>query len=156
MGKKNRAIKYWLMNPLNASGFTIIEALVAASIITLSLLSTVAFIRKGQELLMVDKHRRMARSIVERTLENQPYQVENYNNLFTTASPPPATDVVIDAETNPDLHGSLTVTVGDEQPGVSGQTVRYRVVTAWVTWSEPGGGKDTVSIEQWLTNIQRD
>jgi hypothetical protein len=105
---------------------------------------------------MVDKHRRMARSIIERTLENQPYRVENYNNLITTTSPPPATDVVIDAETNPGLHGSLTVTVSNERAGVSGLAVRHRVVTAWVNWTEPGGGKDTVSIEQWLTNIQRD
>jgi prepilin-type N-terminal cleavage/methylation domain-containing protein len=149
-------MKDGLMKPLNAHGFSLIEVLVAASVITLSLFSTVAFIRKGQELLMVDKHRRMARSIIGRTLENQPYRVENYNNLITTASSPPAADVVIDAETNPNLHGSLTVTVSDERAGISGQVVRHRVVTAWVTWTEPGGGKDTVSIEQWLTNIQRD
>jgi prepilin-type N-terminal cleavage/methylation domain-containing protein len=133
---RNREMKDGLMKPLNAHGFSLIEVLVAASVITLSLFSTVAFIRKGQELLMVDKHRRMARSIIGRTLENQPYRVENYNNLITTASSPPAAD--------------------DERAGISGQVVRHRVVTAWVTWTEPGGGKDTVSIEQWLTNIQRD
>jgi prepilin-type N-terminal cleavage/methylation domain-containing protein len=144
------------MKQRNDHGFSLVEVLVAAGVIALSLLSTVAFIRKGQEFLAVDKHRRMARSIIERTLEVAPYQVENYNNLVATTSPPPATDVVIDAETNPNLHGSLTVTVSDEQAGVSGQVVPYRVVTAKVIWTEPAGGNDTVTIEQWLSNIQRD
>jgi hypothetical protein len=152
---KNKDTKDVLMKQRYASGLSLVEVLVAAGIITLSLLSTVAFIRKGQEFLTVDKHRRMARSIIERTLENAPYQVENYNNLVTTVSPPPATDVIIDPETNPHLHGSLTVTVSDEQAGVSGHAAPHRVATASVTWTEPWGGKDTVSIEQWLTNIQR-
>jgi hypothetical protein len=140
----------------NVRGFSLVEVLIAGSIITLSLLSTVAFIRKGEELLAVDKHRRMARAIIERTLEGTQYQVDNYNNLVTTPSPPPpATAVVIDADAIPNLLGSLAVSVGPEQTGVNGQTAPYRAITAWVTWTEPGGGRDTVSIEQWLTNIQR-
>jgi prepilin-type N-terminal cleavage/methylation domain-containing protein len=45
---RNREMKDGLMKPLNAHGFSLIEVLVAASVITLSLFSTVAFIRKGQ------------------------------------------------------------------------------------------------------------
>jgi prepilin-type N-terminal cleavage/methylation domain-containing protein len=154
--KKNREKGDGLMQRLNARGFSLIEVLVAAGVVSLSLVSTVAFIRKGQELLMVDKHRRMARAIIGRTLESQPYRAEFYNNLVTTAPSPSATGVVIDAETSPALNGFLTVTVSDEQAGVNGHAAAHRIVTARVTWTEPGGNKDTVSIEHWLTNIQRE
>ena len=65
-------------------GFTLVEVLVAAAVIALSLFSVVAFVRKGQDQVTLDKHRRMARSIVERTIEDPVYDIVNYPNLTTT------------------------------------------------------------------------
>jgi Tfp pilus assembly protein PilV len=138
--------------PRNDRGFTLVEVLIASLVIALSVIAVVAFVRKGQDMLAVDKHRRMARGIIERTLENAQYQPENYPNLASI----PATDVVIDADMDPDLLGSLTVAVGDSVTQVNGNYAPYRAVTATVTWTERGGKNDTVRVAKWLTNVQRD
>ena len=134
-------------------GYSLIEVLVAAAVITLSLIAMVAFVRKGHEMIAVQKHRAMARGFVQRQLENPPYQPEYYNTLTTISSPPPS-DVVLDTGIN--LHGSLTVTVNDEQPNINGINAPHRAVTAAVVWTEPGGNNDTVRITKLLTDVQRD
>jgi prepilin-type N-terminal cleavage/methylation domain-containing protein len=136
-------------------GYSLVEVLVAAAIITLSLVAVVAFVRKGQEMITVQKHRAMARGIVQRTLESGQYQSENYKNLPAQPATPTTTNVVIDAETNPNIPGSLTVTVGDEHPKVNNRATPYRAVTVTVTWTEPGGSNETVSVEKWLTDVKR-
>jgi prepilin-type N-terminal cleavage/methylation domain-containing protein len=144
------------MKPRNDQGFTLVEVLVASVVVAISIFSVIAFVRKGQDLLAIDKHRRMARGIIERTLENAKYQPENYNNLVSTSA---TSDVVLDEERSPNLHGSLTVAVGDSVTQVNGINAPYRPIKATVTWKEPGraaGNDETVSITKWLTNIQRE
>jgi prepilin-type N-terminal cleavage/methylation domain-containing protein len=142
------------MKQRNIRGFSLVEVLVASLVIALSVVAVVAFVRKGQEMLAIDKHRRMARGIVERTLENDQYQPEKYNNLVTATS---TASVVIDEEMDPDLNGSLTQAVSAEQRLIYGtDTIPYRTVTATVMWTERGGNSDTVRIAKWLTNVQRD
>jgi Tfp pilus assembly protein PilV len=146
-----------LIQHRNEEGFSLVEALVAGGVMALSVVALVVFVRKGQEMLAIDKHRRMARGIIERTLENNQYQPENYNNLVATLATPLATDVVIDEDMEPDPQGLLTQSIGTEQHRVyNTDTVPYREVTATVTWTEPGRINDTVSIVKWLTNVQRE
>jgi len=140
------------MLPVNNKGFTLVEILVAGVVIALSLFATVAMVRKGQEMIALDKHRRMARGIIERTLENSQYLPENYNNLVTITSPTPK-DTVIDQKVN--IHGNLTVAISAEQPAING--VPYRVITAAINWAELGSaGNETVSINKWLADVQRE
>jgi prepilin-type N-terminal cleavage/methylation domain-containing protein len=103
-----------MSGPIRASlrGFTLVEILVAAAIVSLSVVSVVAFVRKGQEQIALDKHRRTARSIVERTIEDSQYDLYNYPNLVSGAVT--RTDT-IDGRYTPPLTGTLTVSVGDEQ-----------------------------------------
>ena len=134
-------------------GFTLVEVLVAAGVIAISLFSVIAFVRKGNDLLAIDKHRRLARGIVERTLENQKYRPESYNSLVTASA---TTTVVIDSTITPALSGSLIVAVGDSVTTVNGKNAPYRPVTVKVTWVEPTGqteANDTVKITKWLTNL---
>ena len=142
------------MLPVNNKGFTLVEILVAGVVIALSLFATVAMVRKGQEMIALDKHRRMARGIIERTLEDSDYQPGDYNNLATITSPTP-TDTIIDPKGN--IHGSLTVAVGAEQPLINGAAIPYRIITAAITWAELGSASnETVSISKWVTNIPDD
>jgi prepilin-type N-terminal cleavage/methylation domain-containing protein len=144
------------MKSCNNRGFTLIEILVAATIISISLVSVVAFVRKGQEMITIDKHRRVARGAVERTLENTQYQPESYNNLPPIPAAPITTDIIIDAEMTPNIQGSLVVTIGNEQATVNGNAAPHRAITATMTWTELGGNSETVSITKWLANVQRE
>ena len=137
---------------INDRGFSLIEVLVATSVIVLSLFAVVAFMRKGHEIITIQKHRAMARGIVQKELEKPPYQPEYYNTLTTTSFGP--ADVVLDAATN--LHGWFTLSVGSEQLTVNGIDAPYRAVTATITWTEPDGNNDTVTITKWLADVQRD
>jgi len=139
------------MYTFNNKGFSLVEVLVAAVVLALALFATVAMVRKGQEMIALDKHRRMARGIIERTLENDDYQPASYSSLATITTPTPK-DTVIDPKGN--IHGSLTVTVGAEQPTINGAAIPYRVITAAITWAELGSASnETVSTSKWVTNI---
>jgi prepilin-type N-terminal cleavage/methylation domain-containing protein len=144
----------WAMKPRNDRGFSLVEVLVAAAVIALSLFAVVAVVRKGQDMIAIEKHRGMARGIIEQTLEKPPYQPEYYNSL-TTISSPTATNVIIDPGMNPNLQGSLTVAVGAEVTTVNSVTAPYRAVTATVTWTESGSPSQTVTITKWLADVQR-
>jgi prepilin-type N-terminal cleavage/methylation domain-containing protein len=135
-------------------GFSLVEVLMAASVITLSLVAVVTFVRKGQEMTNLQKHRAMARGFVQSQLENPPFQPEYYNTLSSIPSLP--TDSVVDIDAAMNLHGALTVSIGAEQADVNGIASPYRPVTATVIWTEPGGDNDTVTMTKWLADVQRD
>ena len=139
--------------PRSDRGMSLVEVLIASLVIALSVIAVVAFVRKGQDMLAIDQHRRMARGIIQRTLENDKYQPENFNNLVTTSA---TSSVVIDSEMTPQLAGSFTIAVSDSQPKVNNHPATYRTVTATVWWTEAGGRNDTVKIAKWLTNVSRD
>jgi Tfp pilus assembly protein PilV len=51
------------MQVTRSEGFSLVEVLVAAFIVALSIISVAAFIRKGNDMIALDKHRREAREI---------------------------------------------------------------------------------------------
>ena len=137
------------MATLNNKGFSLVEMLVAAVVIALSLFATVAMVRKGQEMIALDQHRRTARGIIERTLESQTYQPENYAGLVAPANQNFTIDV--------NIQGTLSVAVGAEQPAINGTAAPYRAITATMTWTELGQATaETVSISKWISDVQRE
>jgi type II secretory pathway pseudopilin PulG len=141
-------------------GFSLIEILVAGALIALSVLTVVAFVRKGQEMIALQKHRAMARGIILQRLEQPPYQPEYYNNLTTIASPVP-TEVTLDTSTNPDIVGKLTISISDSTAqitsGISDNDAMHRVITATIKWVEYGrNDSESVSSTKWLADVQRD
>lgn len=142
------------MKKKGSSGYSLLEVLVAGVIIALSVIAVIAIVRKGQEMILLDKHRRMARAYIEQELQKNIYRPGNYPNLGAVTSPS-TTNVTIDPKSN--LTGTLTVTIGNEatsnMTGLDGTTVAvpYRTVTMTVTWNEWGGPSETVSIDRWIT-----
>jgi type II secretory pathway pseudopilin PulG len=133
-----------------SSGFSLVEVLVAAMVISLALISVVALTRKSQEWIALDRHMRAARAIISTTLENQRFQPENYINLVSGTA---TETVTIDSKAN--IQGTFTVTIGPEQPTVNGVAIPYREITAVINWVENGGSNESVRIIKWLTYLQR-
>lgn len=148
------------MVKLKNNGFSLIEVLIAAAVVGLSLFAVIVMVRKGQELLLLNKHRSEARGIIERTLENSSFDPENYKSLVTKTNPAPQ-DVIIDSKAG--LHGTLTDTVKAEQnqTGVDPLTlIPFREIVLTISWPENSSGTgtytETVSVRKRLSNVQRE
>lgn len=133
----------------HSSGFSLVEVLIAAMVISIALISVVALIRKSQEWIGLDRHMRSARAIISTTLENQRFQPENYINLVSGTT---TQTVILDPKAN--IQGTYTLTISPEQPTVKGVAIPYREITAVIDWVENGGSNETVRIKKWLTYLQ--
>jgi hypothetical protein len=147
------------MLKLNKRGYSLVEITVAAVVISLSVFAVIAMVRKGQEHIGLDRHRREARGIVERTFESQQFAPEAYNRLNTDTTSAPL-NVLIDSAAN--LNGKFQIKIRKEvtTPGTAPvAAVPYRCITVNVWWQEKGAGNktyyDTVSVDKWLANVQR-
>jgi prepilin-type N-terminal cleavage/methylation domain-containing protein len=135
-----------------SSGFTLIEIIVAAMVLSISIVATVSMVRKAQELSSLDEHRRKARGIIDGVLETTTYQRENYVNLATATT---TQAIMIDSSSN--LAGTLVTKVGAQQTMSGAWTlpINYRTVTFTVSWNELGASmksfSDTVRIEKWVS-----
>lgn len=145
-----------ILNVLRSSraGVTLVEALIGAAIVMLSLIAVVAFVCKGQEQVTVDKHRRVARAILERTIEDLQFDRENYPNLVTRDT---TFAITIDTRTTPPLAGAVRVAIGNELAmtgaGASAVVVPYRKILTIVVWTEFGRSVlDTIRAEKWITH----
>jgi type II secretory pathway pseudopilin PulG len=138
-------------------GFSLVETIVAAALIAVSLFIVAGFVRNSQKQISFDKHYRMAHSIMRNALETAQFQPENYSSL-TTDCPTPGQSVPFDSGRTPVLTGTLKVCILDEVTTTAtntGITVPYRKVVDTVSWIEPYAGPQTVTGEKWLTNVQR-
>lgn len=138
---------------LQHAGHTLVEMAVAGGILMIALVSVFAMVRKGQELISIDKHFREARGAIVRTFENSLYQPENYSNISTGTT---SQDVLIDGKKS--LHGTIAISIGSEQPSINGVSLPFREIQASVSWTEMAGTgtyTETVRVKKWIANVQR-
>jgi prepilin-type N-terminal cleavage/methylation domain-containing protein len=134
------------------NGFSLVELLVAAAVFSLAIVSVVSMVRKAAELDMLNRHRRAAHSIIERTIESGTYQQANFNNLVAGPTTTTIPNVTIDADLPTPLKGTLTITVNVSNPTWSGIAVPQARVTFSVQWTEYGQtSPETMSIEKWIS-----
>ena len=135
----------------NPFGFSLVEIMVSAAIISIMLVAIVAMVRKGQEFIPLNRHMQFARGIIARTLEQEAYQPENYNNI---ASGTITETVILDPKTN--LQGTFTMTISAQLAQVQGVAIPHKEITAVINWLEPGTPPvtQTVRIVKWVTYLQ--
>jgi prepilin-type N-terminal cleavage/methylation domain-containing protein len=139
------------INTGNPSGFSFVEIMISAAIISIMLVAIVAMVRKGQEWIPLDRHMQFARGIISRTLEKEAYQPDNYNNIVSDTTV--TETVILDPKTN--LQGTFSITISPETAQISGVTVPHKEITAVISWSEPGNPvTQTVRIVKWVTYLQ--
>ena len=139
------------------AGFTIVEVLVAAVILSLSVVGTVAMVRKSQDMISQDKNRRAARGFIVKTLEQSSFEPENYAALTTSTT---TQSVSINAAAS--INGTLITEISDEQTQTGASNtfgvavdIPYREITVTVKWNETGDKKDSVQVWKRIANVQR-
>jgi hypothetical protein len=107
-----------------------VEVIVAAAVVSLSVIIVIAVVRKGQEQMWSDQHRRAARAVVDTTLEGSRFLPRNIATVPTTIADVSCT---LDVKTKMPV-GVLSVTVTPDSVG----GVKYDSICAKVKWTEPG------------------
>jgi hypothetical protein len=131
------------MDKRKAGGFSLIEILVASGVVCIAIISVIAIVRKGQEQMVVEKHRRAARAIVDTILEAPKYSPGKYNSI---------TDGTILGSFSLDNNFEAKDTIRISSDTISG--VPYKIIRAKLQWVEPNGGAvDSVAMERWVPNI---
>lgn len=124
-------------------GFSLVETLVAAAVVCIAVVSVVAIVRKGQEQMYVEKHRRTARAIADTTLEGSRFCPANFSAIPTAI----ADDFPL-LESNVPARRLYSIVSGT-MAGVD-----YKKITVKVRWTEPSvGTKDSVEISRLVPNI---
>lgn len=144
------------MNKLNAKAFSLVETLVAAAVMSLSVVAIIAMIRSGETQVQLNRHRRTARGIVEHLYESPLYSSPHlYNGLVTgSVGPTPADTTIKGTSYTRAINIDATETVAT----YSGVTVKYRNAVFTISWTENAGATDShaesVSVTKLLTNAQ--
>ena len=131
-------------------GFTLVEMLTSAAILSIAVVALVAVVRTGRELEITDLHRRRARTIIDSCFEDSVYHPDNYDAL--TPAVFLAGSVLIDprdaAGTGDDLMGGLWFDIA-----ASSTHVAHKRIRASVHWREPEG-IDSIWMEKWVADVQ--
>ncbi len=137
-------------------GYSIVELLVAAIILSIAITAIIAVIRKGRELEIIDKHRRQARSVITNLLETK-YDDRNFLAL-AVAPYDSTTRIPLDTSYTPDLMANLRrqVMVG-QWPiniGTGSTTIPLVIIKVSVNWAELDGNQDTIIITKRITQAR--
>jgi hypothetical protein len=124
-------------------GFTLTEILVASGVVCLAAIAVIAVVRKGQEQLWIDQHRRTARAIVDTILEAPRFSPANFGFIkdsFGTGT--------YQLESN--LQAKDTVRITSE----TDSGVPYKKIRVKLQWVELASGDiDSIAMERWVPNI---
>jgi hypothetical protein len=140
------------LNKLGVKAFSLVETLVAAAVIGVAAFAVIAVVRKGQEQMVVDKHRRTARAIVNTILEAPRFSPGNYLSILNTTTIPGS--YIIDNKSN--LQATSTFAITDNLYADAVSRIPYKKIWVKLQWTEPvGGAVDFVAMEKWVPNIPR-
>lgn len=137
-------------------GFTLVELIVSAGIIALTVFVLVGVMRKGNEITANNIHRQKARAIIDSCFESPAYHFSNYANMPQLTGT--SGNVVIDPRTPNPLKGTLSISVSDslkDKPPltIDNTMVAYKVVKMTVFWNESPSRRDTVELSKWVTKL---
>jgi prepilin-type N-terminal cleavage/methylation domain-containing protein len=130
-----------------ASGFTLVEVMISAILVTICLSAVAAIVRVGTDLQVSDNNRRQARMILRSTFENE-FGFRQYGTIPDST----VRDTIVDIDPGDGnvLKGELTkTTCSDSVSSVTGTRVPVKIITLSLKWNEPGA--DSNAAERSIT-----
>lgn len=141
---------------MDNKGATLVELLVAASIMVVVVFAVLAVIRVGSEIEVADNHRRVARSHISSWFEEN-FTAEDY---YTISVPEDGEffhhddKVELDPTRNEFFADfSVVVTDGNFDVGTNGYDVPYVSAAATISWVEVGGKTESVVLNKMITGL---
>lgn len=135
------------------SGFSLVELLVAASILGITVIAVVAVIRKSRDIQVSLQHRQAARILLERRFEKL-YGPGSFNRI--PEDDPDDSTVVIDNDGTYTLTGDLkTHFENTTETTNDGKTIPVKKVTLTIRWDEYENEegaveRDSLTLEKWI------
>jgi Tfp pilus assembly protein PilV len=139
------------------SGFSLVEVVVAACILGLTISAIIAMIGNSDLLRASNDHNRQARIIAQEELEDTRQHFLNYGTMDPVSAPisldfgekygeqdvktvPAFRDVTASGQVSKEIFGD-------------GVFIPYKTVRSKVTWTEPGGAGLSVELKKRITNL---
>ena len=132
----------------NRRAFSIVEVLVAVAVLSISLVATVAIIRKGTDIQVSVQHRQAARMILTSRLEER-YGTGTYNTF--SKNDDMTETVPIDPRSGDTLKGTLVTTIDSIAVSPDGTiSIPVKTVMLTLSWQETPDYSDSLTITRWV------
>lgn len=150
---QDKRIPLLLSKGTDAHGFSLVEVLVSAVFVALSVVAVVSAVSTGVRLQVTDNDRRQARTLVQSVFEEQ-YDFRNYNSIVSNTTR--TETVVIDNRDGNPLQGELTTIVHDAAPGTdNGSSFPAKQVTITCRWKSDPQTADSIQLTKIVAQAQR-
>ncbi|KMQ50774.1 hypothetical protein CHISP_2297 [Chitinispirillum alkaliphilum] len=131
---------------LSHNGFTLVELLVSATILSIIVVSVVAIFVKGREIQVVDQNRREARSIVQNLFEYD-YNNKNFDHLnFGDTS----FTIHLNRGYSDSIPATVSTQINSNYFTIGDQDLETKKISVSIDWIELDGAEETISLSKWL------
>jgi type II secretory pathway pseudopilin PulG len=145
--------KLLLDKDADARGFSLVEVIVSAVLVSLSVVAVVSSVSTGVRLQVTDNDRRQARTLIQSVFEEQ-YDFRNYNSIVPNTTH--TETVIIDNRDGIPLQGELTAVVQNTTLGAdNGCTFPARQVTITCRWNVDPQTVDSIQLTKIIAQAQR-
>jgi prepilin-type N-terminal cleavage/methylation domain-containing protein len=132
----------------NNRGFSIIELLVAATVIAVCTFGFISMMRKGGEISTADKHRRQARVTIDGLFETN-YNYINYSQLKQKDFPRIDSFVIDTRPGGIPLQAAITAAISDSTVN----QIPVKIINLTAQWKEDNGEIETIALSKWITQV---
>jgi prepilin-type N-terminal cleavage/methylation domain-containing protein len=130
------------------NGFSLVELLVAASIIGMFTIGFVAMLNKGGDICTADKHRRQVRAQMDALFETK-YHYLNYTQLHSSDFPLYDSIIVENRQQGPSLKAELVASLRDSTVF----QMPIKIINLSSHWNEYNGVSERIELTKWIAQV---
>ncbi|MBN2035745.1 MAG: hypothetical protein JW768_03295 [Chitinispirillaceae bacterium] len=136
----------------NTQGLSLVEVLVSAIFVALSVVAVISAVSSGVRLQVTDNDRRQARALIQSVLEDR-FDFRNYPTIVSNITQ--TETMTIDSRGGNPLQGVLTTVVTDVSPVTdNGCTFPGKQVAITCRWNVDAQAADSITLTKILAPVQ--